>query len=294
MLDSEDFMAAEQLGDHVVFIGGGYISFEFAHIAAAAGAKVTILHREPRVLEAFDHELADMLVDGYRAAGIDVVTDATVTGVRDEGGAFTVLCEQGQQVRAETVVHGAGRVPAILDLGLEDAGIAYGGRGIEVDERLRAVGNERVYAVGDAAAIGAPLTPVATAQARAVVADILVPGSGEFGAPVTPSVVFSAPVLASVGMTVGQAAAQGVEVDVQLSDSSSWASSRRIGQRVSGAKILVERGSGRIVGAHLLGHTAGDVINIFAMAIASGQTASELKRVIWAYPTGASDIPYML
>ncbi|MDY0341576.1 MAG: NAD(P)/FAD-dependent oxidoreductase [Coriobacteriia bacterium] len=294
VLDSEDFMAAEGLGEHIVFIGGGYVSFEFAHIAVAAGAQVTILHRGPRVLEAFDPELAGMLVSGYRAAGVDVLTDTAVTEIRAEDGTFTVVCDQGREVSAEMVVHGAGRVPAISGLGLDAAGIAYGGRGIEVDGRMRTVGNERVYAVGDTAAAGAPLTPVAIAQARAVVSDMLEPGFDGFVTPVTPSVVFSDPIMASVGMTVDQATAQGIEVDVKFTDSSGWASSRRIGQRVSGARILVERGSDRIVGAHLLGHAAGDVINVFALAIASGQTASALKRLIWAYPTGASEIPYML
>ncbi|MCK8114506.1 dihydrolipoyl dehydrogenase family protein [Anaerosoma tenue] len=293
VLDSEDFLAAGHVGPRVVFVGGGYVSFEFAHIAAAAGAKVTILHRGPRVLEAFDPDLADMVVSGYRSAGIDVFTNATVTEVRDDDGMFTVVCEEGLEVSAETVVHGAGRVPAISGLGLEAAGIEHGRRGIEVDGRMCSVGNERVYAVGDASATGAPLTPVATAQARVAVADILEPGSAGFAPPVTPSVVFSDPILASVGMTVEQAEAQGIEVEAKLTDTSGWAASRRIGQQVSGAKTIVERGSGRVVGVHLLGHTAGEVINVFAVAMACGQTASDLKRAIWAYPTGASEIPHL-
>lgn len=294
VLDSEDFMAAERLGERVVFIGGGYVSFEFAHIAAAAGAKVTILHRGPRVLENFDADLVEMLVGAYREAGVDVLVDAAVEEVRDDGGAFTVICEGGRRASAEMVVHGAGRVPAISDLGLEAAGVAHSHRGIEVDTRMRSIGNELVYAVGDAAAVGAPLTPVAIAQARAAVADILEPGSGGFVDPVTPSVVFSDPVLASVGMTPEQAVEQGIEVEVKLTDTSTWASSRRIGQQVSGAKLVIERESGRVIGAHLLGHGADEVINVFAVAIACGQTASDLKRVLWAYPTSASEILYLL
>lgn len=294
VLDSEGFMQADRLGSHVVFIGGGYVSFEFAHVAAAAGSRVTILHRGPRVLEQFDADLADMLMRGYRDVGIDVVTGAAVSEVRNEDGAVTVVCDGGPRLSADTVVHGAGRVPAIADLGLEDATITFGPRGIEVDRRMRSVSNPRVYAVGDAAALGEPLTPVATAQARVVVADVLEPGSLEFSPRATPSVVFSDPVLASVGLTERQARERGVDVEVKLTDTTGWASSRRIGARVSGAKTLVDRRSGRIVGAHLLGHTAGEVINVFALAIGSGQTADDLKRAIWAYPTGASEIPYLL
>lgn len=291
VVDSEEFMAAERIGPRVVFVGGGYVSFEFAHIAASAGAQVTILHRGSRVLEAFDPDLAGMLASAYQDAGIDVVTDAAVTEVRSDGDALTVICEHGLRVPADMVVHGAGRVPAVSELGLDSAGVAYGARGLEVDRRMRSVSNGRVYAVGDASSAGAPLTPVAIAQARVAAADILEPGSAEFAPPVTPSVVFSDPVLASVGMTVGQAEEQGIEVDVRLTDTSDWAASRRLGLRVSGAKTLVERRSGRVVGAHLLGHAAGDVINVFAAAIACGQTVADLKRAIWAYPTGASEIP---
>ncbi|MEA5076560.1 MAG: NAD(P)/FAD-dependent oxidoreductase [Coriobacteriia bacterium] len=294
VLDSEGFMAADHVGERVVFIGGGYVSFEFAHIAATAGAKVTILHRGPSVLEPFDADLAEMLVRAYKGSDIDVLTDAAVTEVRSDDGGFSVVCEQGLEVSADTVVHGAGRVPALAGLDLDAAGVAFGPRGIEVDTRMRSATNPRVYAAGDAAASGAPLTPVATAQARVAVADILEPGSREFAPSAIPSVVFSDPVLASVGMTGEQARERGIDVEAKLTDTSGWAASRRIGQRVSGAKILVERGTGRIVGAHLLGHTAGEIINVFALAMACGQTAGELKRAIWAYPTGASEIPHLL
>lgn len=293
VLDSEAFMELDRLGDRVVFIGGGYVSFEFAHIAAAAGADVTILHRGQRVLEAFDADLTDMLVAAYRGVGIHVLTGVEVTGVRVDGAALTVLCAQGPEVHADVVVHGAGRIPAVADLGLEAAEVAYGSRGIEVDRSMRSVGNERVYAVGDVASRGVPLTPVAIAQARVAVADLLDPGSEEFAPRVVPSVVFSDPVLASAGMTGEQAQAHGANVEVRLTDTGEWASSRRAGRRISGGKTVVERGSGRILGVHLLGEGAADVIDVCAAAIGCGLTVSEFKRRIWTYPTGVSDLTYL-
>lgn len=110
----------------------------------------------------------------------------------------------------------------------------------------------------------------------------------------TPSIVFSDPPLAMVGLTEEQAAECGLEVEGRLIDSTAWASSRRVGARVSGAKVLVERESGRIVGAHLLGHHADEVINIFAVAMTAGMTAADLKAMPWAYPTGGWDIVYLL
>jgi glutathione reductase (NADPH) len=292
--DAEGFMAADALGERVAVIGGGYISFEFAHIAAAAGARAVVLHRGARVLEGFDPDLAEMLARGYRDAGIEVRTEAVVSEVREAGGALEIVCGNGDVVVCDMAVHGAGRVPDTGGLGLEAAGVAYGPRGVEVDDTMRSTTNPRVFAAGDAAASGVPLTPVGIAQARVVVANILEPGSATFSPIVTPSVVFSDPPLASVGLTEAQAREIGLGVEVKLTDTASWASSRRVGQRVSGAKTIVDRGSGRIVGAHLLGHGAEEVVNVFAAAIAGGLTASDLKRAVWAYPTASSEIVYLL
>jgi glutathione reductase (NADPH) len=246
------------------------------------------------VLEVFDADLADMLVEKYRASGIDVLTGAPVTEVRQADGTLEVVCGDGHVVACDMAVHGAGRVPALEGLDLEAAGVPFGRGGIDVDTSMRSTGNSRVFAAGDAAALGLPLTPVAIVQARVALANILDSGSASFAPAATPSVVFSDPVLAAVVLTEEQAAGEGLDVEAKLSDTSSWASSRRIGQRVSGAKTIVERGTGRIVGAHLLGHGAGEVINVFAAAIAGGLSAADLKGAIWAYPTAASEIAYLL
>ena len=201
MLTSEGFMATEHLGERIVFIGGGYISFEFAHMAAAAGAHVTICHRGSHVLRGFDQELAAMLVEGYRKAGIGVRTEAPVRAVEKDGEALTVVLEDGTRLPCDMVVHGAGRVPDIEALDLETGGVGFGPRGIAVDEHLRSVTNARVWAAGDAADRGLPLTPVGITQARVVVRGILGDGDAVYDPAVTPSVVFSDPPLAAIGLT---------------------------------------------------------------------------------------------
>lgn len=293
VLTSEDFLAAEQLGARVVLIGGGYISMEFAHVAAAAGAEVTVCHRGAHVLGGFDPDLADLLVAGYRASGIDVRTDAPVRAVVRDGTALAVELKDGTRIAADMVVHGAGRVPDLEALDLVAAGVAFGRRGIDVDRTLRSVSNPRVWAAGDVADRGLPLTPVGIAQGRIIVRNIL-GEEAEFDPAVTPSVVFSAPPLASVGLTEAQAAAQGLDVQGSLVDRTEWAASRRVGDPVSGAKVLVDRATQRIVGAHLLGHHAEEVINVFALAMAAGLTGADLKAVPWAYPTAGWEIVYLV
>jgi glutathione reductase (NADPH) len=293
VIDHEAFMAAENLGAHIVFIGGGMISFEFAHIAAAAGAKVTIVHRSERFLKGFDPNLAEMLATGYREAGIGVRTNAPVAEVRRGSGGLEIELSDGSAIRCDMVVHGAGRIPDLAGLDLESGGIAANQHGIEVDAQMRSVSNPRVFAAGDAAALGPALTPVGIRQARVARANILAPGSARFADAVIPSVVFGNPPLASIGIGEEEAHAQGLDVDVKLIDRTGWVSSRRTGTRVSGSKTIVERGSGRVLGAHLLGPGAQDLINVFAAAMLGGLTAEQLRLAMWAYPTDSSEIVYL-
>jgi glutathione reductase (NADPH) len=217
-----------------------------------------------------------------------------VTAVEGSGERLTVRLEGGEGVDAAMVVHGAGRVPDLDDLALEAAGVTRGPRGVLVHPSMRSVSNPDVSAIGDAAALGAPLTPVDVAQARVARDDILRPGTAVFDPPVVPSVAFSDPPLASVGLTQAQAERQGLDVEVRFSDMTGWTASRRAGAPVAGAKTIVDRETDRILGAHLLGPDAHDTINVFAAAITGGLTAGQIRNGIWAYPTSSSDITYLV
>jgi glutathione reductase (NADPH) len=291
---SETFLDLDELPARIAFIGGGYVSFEFAHMADAAGSRASILHRGQRVLGGFDPDLAEMLASSYRARGIEVRTDAPVAAVERRGGALAVRLGGGDIVEADMVVHGAGRVPDLEALALEAGGVATGPHGVLVEHSMRSSSNPRVWAIGDAAALGAPLTPVGVAQARVAMRDILDPGSAVFEPAAVPSVVFSDPPLASVGATEQQAAERGLDVDVRLSDMTEWTSMRRIGAPVAGAKTLVDRASGKVLGAHLLGPDAPDFVNVFAAAIMGGLTAGQLRTAVWAYPTSSYEIVYLV
>jgi glutathione reductase (NADPH) len=299
LVTSEQFLEIDVLPPRVLFVGGGYISFEFGHVAARAGAKVTIVHNGERPLSTFDPELVDLLVARSRALGIDVRLGAVVTRIDKAGTVFAVHAEaQGitLQLEAEMVVHGAGRVPEIDDLNLDAAGVTWDQQGVTVNEYLQSVSNPAVYAAGDAAASGAPrLTPVAAYHGRIVAANLLDEKNRQSpDHTVVPSVVFTIPPLASVGLLESVARHRDLAFDVRHGDTTSWYSSRRVGETHSGFKVLVETPSGRILGAHVLGPHADDVINIFAMAMRTGGTASSLKEILFAYPTAGSDIPYMV
>lgn len=298
VITSDQFLELERLPRRLVFIGGGYISFEFAHLAARAGAQATILHRGPRPLALFDPFLVDLLVERTRELGIALELSARVSGVSGAPGKLAVRASTDGRERsfeADAVVHGAGRVPDLEDLELEKAGVEWDARGVKVNEYLQSVSNPSVYAAGDAAATaGPPLTPVAGYEGKIAAANLLGTNHLKADYAAVPSVVFTVPPLAAVGLREAQANQQGLRFRVNQQKTAGWYSSRRTGETCSGFKVLIEEKSERILGAHLLGAQAEETINLFALAMRAGLRAPDLKTLLAAYPTHASDVQYML
>ncbi len=292
---SADFLELESLPQRIVFIGGGYISFEFAHIAARAGAKVTILHRGERPLEAFDTDLVKVLVAATESIGIDVRLQAEVSAIKKENDQLRVHTSDGGSFPADLVVHGAGRVPEIDGLQLEQGGIEYTSRGVVVNDYLQSVSNPAVYAAGDTAATkGMPLTPIAVAHGHVVSSNLLKGNQRTPDYTGTPSVVFTVPALAKAGLNEDEARPAGFKFTVNFRKTDSWYSSRRTNEKHTAFKVLVDDDSGRILGAHLLGSHAGEVINLFALAIRHHLTAADIKQTIFVHPAESSDISYMV
>lgn len=298
IIRSDQFLELEALPERIVFIGGGYISFEFAHIAARAGAKVTILHRGQRPLEGFDPDLVNQLVKRTTQLGVRIEVRMEVTAVEQSHGKFSVHAS-GRGAReifdAELVVHGAGRVPEIDDLNLAAAGVETEERGVRVNEYLQSISNPAVYAAGDAAASGLPqLTPVAAYEGQTVAWNLLKGNHRRVEHLAVPTIVFTIPPLARVGLLEHTTRAQNLEFQITHQDTSGWYSSRRVGEKFAGFKVLVQNGTDRIIGAHVLGPHADELINVFALAMQAEIPASRLKHVLFAYPTVGSDLKYML
>lgn len=297
VIDNEAFLAMERLPARIVFVGGGYIAAEFSHIAARAGAAVTILQRGPRLLPQFEPELVEYLIETFGAIGVDVRTKTSVVGIEEIEGAFLVQTERKgtlESVEADVVVHAAGRTPALEHLDLHAGDVAVENGLLVLNEYLQSVSNPSVYAAGDAAQVGPPLTPVSSHDAKVVAANLL---NGNHSTPKyegAPSVAFTLPPIAAVGLSEAQAREAGLRFQVKSERTSDWYTARRAAEPVYGYKTLVEDGTGRILGAHLVGPHADEVINLFGLAIRHGLTTDDLKSTMFAYPTGASDIGSML
>ena len=295
---SDQFLELDELPKRILFIGGGYIAFEFAHVAARAGSEVAIVHRGARSLPRFDPYLVDALVERTRELGVDVQLGTEAEAIEKGSGHLIVRTSTSGQKRtleADMVVHAAGRVPEIDDLNLNATGVEWGERGVKVNDFLQSVSNPAVYAAGDAAASGGPpLTPVAAYEGMIVAANLLKGNHRKPNYLGIPTVVFAIPPLASVGLGEREAREQGLKFKLKKEMTSSWYSSRRVGEAYSGFTVLVEEGTDRILGAHLLGGQAEEVINLFAVAMRSGMPATDLKHMLFAYPTHGSNLPYML
>jgi glutathione reductase (NADPH) len=297
LADSTAFLALETPPKRVLFLGGGFISFEFAHVASRAGARAQIIERESRPLGPFDAELVDRLVDATRAQEIDVHLNTTVSSIERTANGFVVRGTQEERpcsFEADLVVHGGGRVADIGDLDLESGGVARAKAGIAVNEYLQSTSNPAVYAAGDCAAGGgAPLTPVAALEGE-IAADNLLGGNRrrpDFRG--LASMVYAIPPLGMVGMTEEAARKNGLAIAVRTGDSATWYSSRRIGAKASAYKLVLDEATGELVGAHVLGFEAEELTNLFALAMRARVTRAALDEVLFAYPTGASDIEYM-
>jgi glutathione reductase (NADPH) len=297
LIANEEFLALERLPRRIALVGGGYIGAEFSNIAAVAGAEVVILQRGERMLQPFDAELVGWLMEAFEAHGIDVRTQTNVEGIEriDTGYRVNVSTNgKSASVEADLVVHAGGRVPALEDLDLEAGGVKTENGRLCLNDYLQSVSNAAVFAAGDAAQAGPPLTPVASHDATVVAANLLKGNHVRANYRGVPSVAFSIPPIAMVGMSEQAAKERGERFRTHCTKASDWYTARQQAQPVYGFKVLVEEDTGRILGAHLVGPQADEAINLFALAIRNGLTASDLKSGLFAYPTAASDIAHML
>ncbi|MDQ3276003.1 MAG: NAD(P)/FAD-dependent oxidoreductase [Actinomycetota bacterium] len=298
LIDSTAFLHLDALPERIVFVGGGFVSFEFAHIAARAGATVTILDRGPLPLKAFDPDLVELLIARSSEIGVKVRRRTTVNTVEQIASGYRLnLVTDGaaDTLDADLVVHGAGRVPQLASLRLGAAGVASSERGVTVEPHLQSTPHPAVFAAGDAADTpGMPLTPVAVFEAKVATSNMLKSTTTMPEYRGVPTVVFTVPELARVGLLEEDARSAGLDLDVRYSDTSRWFSNYRIGERSAAVKILIDKATDTIVGAHMFGPEYAELINFCGLAMKLGLTTRQLKSMTAAYPTVGSDLGSML
>jgi pyruvate/2-oxoglutarate dehydrogenase complex dihydrolipoamide dehydrogenase (E3) component len=280
-LTSERIFELDRPPASLVMIGAGPISIELSQALTRLGVHVTVLQKGPAVLEREEPELVERLVRKLRAEGVDLQLDVDVDRVSVDGGAKTVHAGERSWTAAEIFV-GAGRRPNVERLGLEQAGVRVGPRGVEVDERMR-TSVRSIYAAGDVA--GRHLfTHSAGYEAARAVRNMFLPASS--GAPyLVPWCTFTDPELAHAGLTEAQARSEHGKDEVRVWRQDLAHSDRARAESAAGGELRIVTAKGRIVGAHALASSAGELIGELALAIDRRLKLTDLASVVHVYPT---------
>jgi glutathione reductase (NADPH) len=300
LITSDAFLDLTVLPPRIAFIGGGFISFEFAHFAARLGSRsgnIHILETADRPLGPFDQDLVTQLVRASEADGISVHTGVTVSGVSKKEGGYTVDFESRPPLEVDLVVNSAGRMPNIEPLCLEAAGIAASKKGIDVDASMR-TSIPTIFAIGDCART-VMLARVADMEAHVAARAVMALENGT-DLPVmdytaVPAVLFTYPQLGMVGKTEDTLREENTPYWKSYDTDLGWPTYQRIGMKHAAYKILVDE-TGHILGAHFLGdHTTG-LVNAFKQAMIDKTSVRKLRQdhIMAPYPSRESDILYML
>jgi pyruvate/2-oxoglutarate dehydrogenase complex dihydrolipoamide dehydrogenase (E3) component len=286
-LTNETVFELTALPPSLLVIGGGSLGCEFAQAFARFGCRTLICHSELLFLPKEERDAVQMVSHALAHDGVEIHLNSTVVAVRLEGGRKHVtMVNDGNTATTvvDEILTGIGRLPAVQSLDLEAAGVAYDdAAGIQVDDFLR-TRNPRIFAAGDVCLEHA-YTNTAEASARIVVHNALFRGRQRLSALTVPWCTYTDPQVAHVGLSVRQARAQGIPVKTYTMPLHDVVRAITDGEEEGFVKIHVRDGTDRILGATIVGRTAGELINTISLAMVAGLGLRRLARVIHAYPT---------
>ena len=285
-LTNYEALKLEELPKSMIIIGSGYEGVEFAQMYSRYGTDVTMLGRSPRVMPKEEPELSEMLGNILREEGVDLHTSAEVVRAGEENGVrFVMAQEQGSERRyeAEVLLLAAGRTGRVEALGLPEAGVEMDGPHVNVDEHLRTSATN-IWSIGDANG-GLMFTHRATYDGPIAALNIVKTLGREVDYRVVPKAVFTEPTLASVGLTEAEAKAQGREVRVGTADFAGSGRAKAIGLPVGRVKLVADDRTGELLGGHILGPRADDLIHEVVTAMYKNGSAETIAKSIHIHPT---------
>ena len=287
-ITSNEAFHLPDLPRRVLIAGGGYIAVEFAGIFAGLGAEVTLVHRGTAILTAFDHELGVCLLHEMKAQHISAHLITVITRLDKTENGILVTCNNGQTFEVDCVLFATGRKPLTQDLGIDELGIAVDSEGaIIVDEDDR-TNIPHIFAIGDVTN-QLNLTPVATAKGHALADRLFAGKDRHISLENVPTAIFSIPPIATVGISEEQAAER--EMSVEIYKQRFRPLKHRLSERDQQTfmKLIVERATNRVVGCHMIGDDAAEMMQGFAVAIVAGATKKMFDDTIGIHPTSAEE-----
>lgn len=285
VITSDEILDFESVPKNLAILGGGVVGVEFAGIFASLGAQVTIIEFLPKILYRLDDELSKKLSVYLKKQGIKIITGSALKEVQktDEGLKLIAGNDKGEvEVTCDYLLSAAGRKPNLDGLNLESAGIEYDRKGIKVDGNYK-TSTEGVYAVGDVIG-GIMLAHIASEEGKVCVENIYGHNS-KVNYNAVPSCVFTFPEAASVGMTEDEAKEAGIEYIVGKSMFGANGKALTMGEGEGFVKVMAEKESHKLIGVHIMGPHASDIVHDGSLAIQNGLTIENIKESVFAHPT---------
>jgi glutathione reductase (NADPH) len=289
LISSNECFELKRLPDSVAIIGAGYIGMEFASIFRSCGVAVTVLHRGDQVLRDFDSDLRDGLAEAMRNRGIDLRMDTDVASVEKEGNGYRVNLKRGGSVTADLVMAATGRMPTTAGFGLEEAGVKLGMNGCIVVDEFSKSSVDNIYAVGDVTD-RKNLTPVAVHDANAFAETLFNNNPTPVDYTFIPTAVFSQPEIGTVGLSEEEAREMYGPSDIYKT------SFRPLRSMVGGStekmmmKLVIDMKSAKVLGVHILGPDAAEIVQMAAIALRLGVTKAEFDATMALHPSAAEEL----
>lgn len=292
-ITSNEALDLPDLPKRIVIVGGGYIAVEFAGIFAGLGVEVTEIIRADKLLRGFDEDLRTHLAPEMEKRGIKILTHTNITAIEKHADGLTLQLDNGTQLETDAVMYATGRKPKIDGLGLENAGVAVNkGGAIMVNETYQ-TNIDSIYAVGDVTD-RVCLTPVALAEGMALVNNLFTDGAvSAVDYENIPSAVFSQPPLGTVGLTEEEAKAKYGKVDVYTSNFKALKHTLSGRDERTFMKLIVEPESDKVIGVHMMGPDAAEIMQGIGIALKCGATKAQFDATIGIHPSAAEEFVTM-
>lgn len=283
---SDTIMRLEDKPDSLIVLGGGTVAVEMAHLFDALGTKVTMVQRSNRLMSKEDVAIGERITEVFRDRGIDVHTGVKPTAIRKDGNTFVLTLDSGEEVRGERVLAVTGRTPNTVNMHCELTGVELDSRGkVKVNTRLE-TSAPTIWALGDCVDLSLDLKHIANAHARTIKHNLIHPDDQrDLYLPNEPRATFSQPEIASVGLTEQEAKDQGLDVIVHTQEYGHAAYGWALEDTTSFMKVIVDRASRKLLGAHIIGPQASILIQLFVMGMTWDITVDDLAtKQIWPHP----------
>ncbi|MGC7825561.1 dihydrolipoyl dehydrogenase family protein [Staphylococcus epidermidis] len=286
--DSRDFLSLDQMPNSITFIGLGIISIEFASITIKAGVETHMIHVDDKPLKGFYSKHVSKLLNKLESEGVQFHMNENTTAIKESGNRYTVSTESGLEITTDYVLDATGRRPNVNGIGLEEAGVHFTNRGIQVDEYLR-TNISNIYASGDVLDKTIPkLTPTATFESNYIAGHILGMNENPINYPAIPSVLYTLPRLSNIGVSVDEAndSENYKVIDVPFGKQMVFEYKNEIEAEMT----IVLNHNKQLVGAAIYADDAPDLVNLLTFIVNQKLTAEDLNQMIFAFPGSSSGV----